>query len=207
LDCLKGNVWSLAYIRPMMKIVFATGNENKVREISKMLDDSIELVGLKDIGCHEDIPETSLTIEGNAIQKAQYVFDKYGYDCFAEDTGLEIFALDMQPGIYTARYAGPEKNPDANMAKALRELKGELNRRARFKTVIAYMKNGKIQTFEGIANGSIAHEKMGDEGFGYDPIFIPENEKRSFAQMSGEEKNQISHRAKAMNNFLTHLNN
>lgn len=189
-----------------MKIVFATGNAHKVSEISKIIDESIQLVGLKDIGCFEDIPETSDTIEGNAIQKAQYVYDKYGFNCFAEDTGLEVKALNMQPGVYTARYAGEAKDPDANMNKLLKELQDKESREARFKTVIAYIKEGEISTFEGIANGNIAEARMGEEGFGYDPVFIPENEERSFAQMSSNEKNKISHRGKAMAKFLNFLN-
>lgn len=189
----------------VMKIVFATANENKVREISKLVGEKIQLKGLKDIGCLEDVPETSDTIEGNAIQKAQYVFDKYGVDCFAEDTGLEIFALDMRPGVYTARYAGEARDPNANMTKVLRELQDEEGREARFKTVIAYIKGGTLHTFEGIVNGNIANEKMGNGGFGYDPIFIPEDGSHTFAQMTDDEKNKISHRARALFKFLNFL--
>lgn len=188
-----------------MKLVFASANENKVREISKLVRDRIQLLGLKDINCLEDIPETSNTIEGNAIQKAQYVFDHYGINCFAEDTGLEIKALDMRPGVYTARYAGEEKDPNANMEKVLKELQFEKGREARFKTVIAYIKDGEVFTFEGIINGNIAHEKIGDGGFGYDPIFIPENQHRSFAQMTDDEKNENSHRGRALAKFLEFL--
>jgi XTP/dITP diphosphohydrolase len=188
-----------------MKLVFATANENKVREISKLVEDRVQLSGLKDIGCTEDVPETSDTIEGNAIQKAQYVFDKYGVDCFAEDTGLEVFSLDMRPGVYTARYAGEAKDPDANMAKILEELQTKDGREARFKTVIAYIKDGELYTFEGIVNGNIANEKMGNGGFGYDPVFIPEEEFRTFAQMTDDEKNKISHRARALFKFLNFL--
>lgn len=188
-----------------MKLVFATANENKVREISQLVGEKIQLGGLKDIGCFEDVPETSDTIEGNAIQKAQYVFDKYGVDCFAEDTGLEIFALDMRPGVYTARYAGEAKDPNANMAKVLDELQDKNGREARFKTVIAYIKNGELHTFEGVVNGTIAKEKRGSGGFGYDPVFMPEDESRTFAQMTDEEKNRISHRARALFKFLNFL--
>lgn len=188
-----------------MKLVFASANENKVREISKLVGNRIQLMGLKDINCLEDIPETSDTIEGNAIQKAQYVFDNYGINCFAEDTGLEIKALDMRPGVYTARYAGEKKDPDANMEKVLNELQHEKGREARFKTVIAYIKDGDLFTFEGIINGDIATEKIGDGGFGYDPIFIPENENRTFAQMSDDEKNENSHRGRALAKFLDFL--
>lgn len=188
-----------------MKLIFASANEHKVREISKLVGDKIDLLGLKDINCLEDIPETSDTIEGNAIQKAQYVFDHYGENCFAEDTGLEIKALDMRPGVYTARYAGSERDPNANMDKVLKELQSESSREARFKTVIAYIKDGEIFTFEGIINGTIAHEKIGTGGFGYDPVFIPENENRSFAQMTDDEKNENSHRGRALAKFLDFL--
>ncbi|MEM9992413.1 MAG: non-canonical purine NTP diphosphatase [Bacteroidota bacterium] len=180
-----------------MKIVFATGNPNKVREINSILGDSVEIIGLKNIGCTEEIPETQATIEGNALQKARYVKEKYGYDCFAEDTGLEIDALNGEPGVYTARYAGPARDADANMDKALRELASKEDRGAQFKTVIALILNGEEHTFEGIARGTIAHQKMGEQGFGYDPIFVPEGFDRSFAQMEANEKNVISHRGKA----------
>ncbi len=211
MDWTKGNVRNLillvnviSYI-VMMELVFATGNKNKTVEIARMLGNRFKLMGLGEIGCFEEIPETTGTIEGNAIQKARYVYEKYGYDCFAEDTGLEIYALDMAPGVHTARYAGEEKNPNANMAKVLEELKGEMDRKARFKTVIAYVRSGNVLTFEGIADGNIALEKQGMEGFGYDPIFIPQNENRSFAEMTMAEKNQISHRAKSFRKFLEYL--
>ncbi len=189
-----------------MKIVFGTSNKNKLREIVSMLPESMDLVGLKDIGCHEEVPETSLTIEGNARQKAQYIYDHYGHDCFAEDTGLEVKSLDMRPGVYTARYAGPQRNPVDNMNKVLEELQEEKGREARFKTVIAYIRRGEMFTFEGIINGQIAHEKLGTDGFGYDPIFIPDGETRSFAQMTKDEKNSMSHRARAFKSFLNFLN-
>ncbi len=188
-----------------MKLVFATGNVNKVREISKQLGGKIELVGLKDIGCLEEIPETTGTIQGNAIQKAQYVYDKYGMDCFAEDTGLEVTALDMEPGVDTAMYAGEERDANANMDKVLVSLQDKEDRTARFRTVIAFVRDGEVRTFEGIVNGNIAMEKTGEKGFGYDPIFRPEEEGRTFAEMTDEEKNQISHRARAMAKFMDFL--
>ncbi len=188
-----------------MKLVFATGNKNKVREISKQLGGKIELVGLKDIGCLEEIPETTGTIQGNAIQKAQYVYDKYGMNCFAEDTGLEITALGMEPGVDTAMYAGEARDADANMAKVLDNLLDEKDRTARFRTVIAFIKDGEVKTFEGIVDGNIAEKKTGEKGFGYDPIFRPEKEERTFAEMTDEEKNQMSHRARAMAKFMDFL--
>ena len=180
-----------------MKIVFATHNPNKVREINAILGDALEIVGLDEIGCTEDIPETQATIQGNALQKARYVKEHFGLDCFAEDTGLEIDALNGEPGVYTARYAGPERSADANMAKALQKLQGKPNRGAQFRTVIALILNGEEHTFEGIARGMIAMEKRGEKGFGYDPIFVPEGYDKTFAELSAEEKNKISHRGKA----------
>lgn len=184
-----------------MKIVFATGNPNKVREINQILDNEIEIIGLKDIGCLEEIPETQPTIEGNALQKARYVYENYQVNCFAEDTGLEIEALNGEPGVRTARYAGEAKDADANMAKALRLLEGESNRAAQFKTVIALILDGKEYTFEGIAKGTITTSKIGDQGFGYDPIFLPDGSELTFAQMDKAQKNAISHRGKATRLF------
>lgn len=189
-----------------MKLIFATHNANKVREIQQILGDNYVFAGLSEIGCQEDIPETSPTIEGNALQKARYVLDNYGYDCFAEDTGIEVEALGGAPGVYTARYAGDEKDDKANIAKVLRELEGNANRRAQFRTVIALVLNGKEYTFEGIAKGSIALEPRGGSGFAYDPVFIPdEADGRTYAEMSSAEKHAISHRAKAVHKFLEFL--
>ncbi len=182
----------------MKRLVMATANPNKIREIQKKLGDAYQFLSLSDIGCTEDVPETQDTIEGNALQKAHYVFNKYGYNCFSEDTGLEIEALDGAPGVITARYAGEDKNPEANMNKALQELKGKTNRKARFKTVIALLLDGKEYLFEGIVHGEITTEKQGNEGFGYDPIFQPEGFDRTYAQMSMDEKNLMSHRALAV---------
>lgn len=187
-------------------IVFATSNVNKVREVSALLDGNIELVSLEDIGCTEEIPETQPTIEGNALQKARYVRDNYKIDCFAEDTGLEITALNGEPGVYSARYAGEDKDSEANMAKVLTKLEGKSDRAAQFKTVVALTLNEKEYTFEGICKGHIATAKSGSKGFGYDPIFIPEGYDVSFAEMSAEEKNRISHRGKAIDKLKDFLN-
>lgn len=182
----------------MQKLVFATNNPNKIREIKKMLGDFYDFLSLKAIDCHEDIPETRDTIEGNALQKAEYVKEHYGWDCFGEDTGLEIEALGGAPGVYTARYAGEAKDPEANMTKVLKELEGETNRRAQFKTVIALIMNGETKSFTGVVKGQIAKDfKRGDYGFGYDPIFIPDGYETSFAQMPPELKHSLSHRGQA----------
>jgi XTP/dITP diphosphohydrolase len=189
-----------------LSIVFATANQNKVREVLELLDDGINIVSLQDIGCEEDIPETQPTIEGNALQKAQYVIENYQTNCFAEDTGLEIEALNGEPGVFSARYAGEQKDSEANMNLVLEKLKGQTNRKAQFKTVIALIIDGKETLFEGIAKGHITEAKSGGKGFGYDPIFIPEGYDISFAEMSAEEKNKISHRGKAVKLLLNHLN-
>lgn len=189
-------------------LVFATRNVNKIREVAALLGDGMNIDGLDDIGCFIDIPETSPTIEGNAIQKAQYIIDNFQLDCFAEDTGLEIEALNGEPGVYTARYAGLPKNNEANMNLALQKLEGQSNRTAQFKTVVALMLDGKTYTFTGIAKGQIAKERLnGPHGFGYDPIFIPDGYDRSFAQMTSAEKNLISHRGKAIRQFQDFLKN
>ena len=189
-----------------MKLVFATGNQNKVKEIQALLPVSIELMGLLDIGCSEDIPETQPTIEGNAAQKAFYVFEKYHHNCFADDTGLEIEALNGRPGVLSARYAGEAKDANANMDKILTELKNETNRTAHFKTVISLVMDGEEVQFEGVVEGTILKEKRGDKGFGYDPIFLPKDSDRSFAEMDVNEKNEISHRALAVKKLVAHLN-
>lgn len=189
-----------------LSILFATANPNKVREVLELLDDGINIVSLKEIGCYEDIPETQPTIEGNALQKARYVIDNYKVDCFAEDTGLEIEALNGEPGVYSARYAGEKRDSEANMALVLKKLEGKTNRKAHFKTVVALSINGEEFTFEGIAKGHIATSKSGMKGFGYDPIFIPEGYDISFAEMSQEEKNKISHRGKAIDKLKSFLN-
>ncbi len=180
-----------------LKLVFATNNANKIREIKNLLPPQIELLSLNDIGCEEDIPETADTIEGNALQKVLYVKQNYGYDCFADDTGLEVEALHGEPGVYSARYAGEAKDNEANMQKLLNNLKGEPNRKARFKTVIALILENNQYTFPGICEGEIITEKKGVQGFGYDPVFQPEGFRQTFAEMSLEEKSKISHRARA----------
>lgn len=189
-----------------ISIVFATGNQNKVKEVNELLDDGIEIASLESIGCDEDIPETQPTIEGNALQKARYVVDNYKVDCFAEDTGLEIEALNGEPGVFSARYAGEQRDSEANMTLVLERLKNQNNRKAHFKTVVALSLNGKEYLFEGIAKGEISTQKSGKKGFGYDPIFIPEGFDKSFAEMSSVEKNAISHRGKAINKLKKFLN-
>jgi XTP/dITP diphosphohydrolase len=189
-----------------MQLVFASNNKNKILEIQNMLPDGIQILSLKDIGCHEEIPETADTIEGNAILKANYVTEKYGYDCFADDTGLEVEALDGKPGVYSARYAGEQCDADDNMNKLLDALSGKANRNAQFKTVIALNLHKKQQLFTGIAKGEITLVKTGNQGFGYDPIFKPEGLSNTFAQLSLEEKAIISHRGKATKKLLEFLN-
>ena len=189
-----------------MKIVFATNNQHKLQEIREILGDQFEILSLADIGCHEDITETGNTLEANAHQKAEYVFDHYHIDCFADDTGLEVDALGGAPGVHSARYAeGTDHNSAANMAKLLRELGDNDNRKARFRTVISLiqMEGGnpvcsREYQFEGVVEGRIDREKHGSEGFGYDPVFIPEGYDKSFAELGEEIKNQISHRARAV---------
>lgn len=189
-----------------MKIVFATNNQNKVIEVQALLPDSIQLLSLKDIECFEEIPETQKTITGNALQKANYIYDNYGYACFADDTGLEVAVLNGEPGIYSARYAGPEKSAENNMNKLLQELLGKKKRSAHFKTVIALVGISGVETFEGICNGVITLEKNGDKGFGYDPIFKPNGYQETFAQMPLDIKNSIGHRGKAVQQLITYLN-
>jgi len=188
-----------------MRLVFATHNQNKLEEIKNMLPEYIELLSLTEIGCHEDIAETADTIDGNAILKAKYVTEKYGYNCFADDTGLEVEALNGEPGVYSARYAGEEKNNDANIEKLLKNLKDKYNRNARFKTVIALSLNNHENLFTGICEGEITKEKKGEKGFGYDPVFLPEGKNKTFAEMNSQEKNEISHRAKAFNQLVSYL--
>lgn len=189
-----------------MKLVFATNNAHKLEEIERMLGEKFELVSLREIGCREDIPETQDTLEGNALEKARYVKEHYGYDCFADDTGLEVEALDNRPGIYSARYAGPAKDAEDNMTKILEEMRGIANRKARFRTVIALLLEGKEYCFEGIVEGEILTERQGTEGFGYDPIFRPDGYVLSFAEMDMEEKNKISHRGRAVEKLVAFLN-
>lgn len=188
-----------------MKLVFATHNKNKFEEVRAMMPSYIELLDLDAIGCVDDIPETAQTIAGNALLKAQYVRERFGYNCFADDTGLEITALNDEPGVYSARYSGPKKNAQANMEKVLENLKGANNRSARFKTVMALCLNGAEETFTGICEGEITQAPSGTAGFGYDPIFRPEGHGRTFAEMSLEEKGRLSHRARALDKLCTYL--
>ena len=187
------------------KIVFATNNKNKVLEIKALLPADFEVLSLEDIGCTEEIPETSETIEGNALQKAHYIKDNYGYDCFADDTGLEVEALSGEPGVYSARYAGEEKNDNANIEKLLENLQNSLNRKARFKTVIALYLDERTHTFTGICEGEILIEKKGSHGFGYDPVFQPLESEKSFAEMDLSEKSKVSHRGKATKKLIEFL--
>lgn len=190
----------------MIKIIFATNNKNKIKEVQKLLPSNIELIGLKDIGCEDDIPETQHTIKGNSIQKVKYINSKYNLDCFADDTGLEISALNGDPGVLSARYAGSEKNSKKNIEKVLKNLNNIKNRNARFKTVIALSYKGEILTFEGVCEGVISNEIQGDGGFGYDPIFKPKGINKTFAELSFDEKNKISHRAIAIKKLIDYFN-
>ena len=190
----------------MIKIIFATNNKNKIKEVQKLLPTNIELIGLKDIGCEDDIPETQHTIKGNSIQKVNYINSKYNLDCFADDTGLEISALNGDPGVLSARYAGSERNSKKNIEKVLKNLNNIKNRNARFKTVIALSYKGEILTFEGVCEGVISNEIQGDGGFGYDPIFKPKGINKTFAELSFDEKNKISHRAIAIKKLIDYFN-
>lgn len=191
----------------MIKLVFATNNQHKINEIRNMLGENFELVSLEDIGCTEEIAETSKTLEGNASQKAHYIYDNYGLNCFADDTGLEVEALGMAPGVYSARYAGSQRNSIDNMNRLLAELDKIKNRKARFRTVISLIINGNEMFFEGIVDGEILHQPIGQLGFGYDPIFRPEGFSTSFAEMDLVLKNSISHRGRAFEKLIHYLKN
>jgi XTP/dITP diphosphohydrolase len=186
-------------------MIFATNNNHKLEEVRDILGDSYQLLSLKDMNCTEDIPETAGTLEGNALLKARYVSQKYGYDCFADDTGLEVYALNNAPGVYSARYAGESKDPAANRRKVLRELEGKDDYSARFRTVIALIIKGKEYLFEGIVEGMLIREERGNGGFGYDSIFIPRGYEQTFAESGAEIKNKISHRAEAVNQLKCFL--
>ena len=188
-----------------MKLVFATHNSNKAKEIQSLLPDDFQILTLTEINCIAEIPETSETLEGNSLLKAQFVSDNYNLNCFADDTGLEIVALNGRPGVYSARYAGEEKNAEANMNLVVSELENESNRKAQFRTVITLILNEKTVLFEGVVKGEISTEKRGTDGFGYDPIFIPEGQSKTFAEMTLEEKNQQSHRARAFEKLIVFL--
>ena len=188
-----------------MKLVFATNNLNKLKEVQSLVPESIQLLSLKDIDCNEDIPETQNSIEGNAIQKAEHVKNNYGYDCFADDTGLEVNALNGEPGVDSAHFAGPQRNADDNMDKLLLNLEDKTDRSAQFKTVIALHIDGQLHTFTGICKGEITTKKHGDQGFGYDPVFKAEGYAQTFAQISLKEKNKIGHRGKAVKQLISFL--
>lgn len=187
------------------KMVVATNNAHKLKEIAAILGQEIELLSLKDIQCYADIPETADTLEGNARQKAMYIYENYGMDCFADDTGLEVESLGGAPGVFSARYAGDGHDSEANMQKLLKELAGKENRKAQFRTVICLIRNGKEHLFEGIVKGEIIQEKRGGAGFGYDPIFVPEGYDLTFAELGDDVKNTISHRARAVEKLCQFL--
>ncbi len=188
-----------------MKLIFSSNNKHKIREIQQLLGNTYQIVSLESIGCFEEMPETQDTIEGNASQKSFYVFNKYGVNCFSDDTGLEVEALNNQPGVYSARYAGNQKNNADNIQKVLNEMKGLTNRNARFKTIISLVIDGVEKQFEGIVDGVILSSLKGDKGFGYDSIFQPNEYSLSFAEMDIEEKNKISHRGIAVNKLVEYL--
>jgi XTP/dITP diphosphohydrolase len=188
-----------------MELVFATNNKNKVKEVAALLEDKFKLYTLAEINCYDEIEETENTIEGNAVLKAEYVRKKFNYDCFADDTGLEIETLGGRPGVFSARYAGEACSAAENMKKVLQEMKGISNRKARFRTVIALKMGEDTYMFEGVVNGTITQEHQGKEGFGYDPIFLPENNNLTFAEMPLADKNAISHRGKAVQQLVSFL--
>lgn len=187
------------------KLVFATNNQHKLEEVSQILGNKIEVLSLADIHCDVDIPETADTLEGNALLKAEYIHKNYGLDAFADDTGLEIEALNNEPGVYSARYAGEDKSAQANILKVLEKLEGIENRKAQFRTVIALIMDGQTYIFEGIIKGTIIKEKRGEAGFGYDPIFVPDGYDKTFAELGNDVKNEISHRALAVNKLCEFL--
>jgi len=189
----------------MRKLVFATNNDHKLRELKQILPSEFELVSLNDIGCKDDIPETGTTLEINAAQKSFYIWNKFGINCFADDTGLEVEALGNEPGVYSARYAGEGRNASDNMLKVLENMKNETNRKARFRCVVSLIIDGKEKQFEGVVDGKIMTEKHGEAGFGYDPIFVPNGYLQSFAEMSADDKNKISHRGRAIMKLVEYL--
>ena len=188
-----------------MKLVFATNNEHKLQEVRDIIGSGVEILSLSDINCNDDIPETADTLDGNALIKARYIYEKYNVNCFADDTGLEVDALDGAPGVYSARYAGDAHDSEANMKKLLENLTGKNNRDAQFRTVIALIIDGEEKLFNGIVKGKITEEKRGNSGFGYDPIFVPEGYSKSFAQMDSSTKNSISHRYRATKQLSDYL--
>lgn len=191
----------------MTEICFATNNKNKIAEVSQMLEGKHKLLSLEDIGCHEELPEEQDTLEGNSRQKAMYVWENYQTNCFADDTGLEVAALNGAPGVYSARYAGPQRNNDDNIKLLLQNLAGKPDRSAQFRTYITLILDGQEHQFEGVVTGHITEAWKGDKGFGYDPVFIPDGFSKTFAEMTSEEKNAISHRGKAMQKLIGFLKN
>ena len=189
----------------MKRICFATNNKHKIAEVSQMLEGKYELVSLEEIGCHEELPEEQDTMEGNSRQKAEYVWQKYNISCFADDSGLEVETLNGAPGVYSARYAGPQRSDSDNINLLLKNLEGQTNRRARFKTSITLILNGQEHQFEGTVNGTITKEWKGNKGFGYDPVFLPDGYEQTFAEMTGEQKNAISHRGHAVRKLVEFL--
>lgn len=188
-----------------MKICFATNNKKKIEEVKAALGEKFTVVSLAEIGCHEELPETGDTLDHNAFEKARYVFEKYGVDCFADDTGLEVETLDGAPGVYSGRYAGEPRSDERNIALLLKNLEGQSDRKARFRTVIALIQGGKEYAFEGVAEGEILEQQIGQGGFGYDPVFRPDGYAKTFAELSLEEKNRISHRGKAVQALVNFL--
>jgi XTP/dITP diphosphohydrolase len=205
IDIFHLNAHIFLHLPQKMKLVFATNNKHKLAELQAILGNHFQLLSLTDIGCNEEIPEEQPTLEGNARQKALYVFEKYNYSCFADDTGLEIEALNGAPGVYSARYAGEDKDSGANMDKVLAEMAKIKNRNARFRTVISFVSNGNEKQFEGVVEGKIQTEKRGNSGFGYDPIFQPDGFDLTFAEMKLEDKNKISHRGRAVAKLVAYL--
>jgi XTP/dITP diphosphohydrolase len=188
-----------------MKLIFASNNKNKIKEIQSLVPNTIQILSLEDIGCFDEIPETANTIEGNSVLKANYITEKYGFNCFADDSGLEVDALNGEPGVFSARYAGEPKNDEKNIEKVLIKLLHKTNRKANFKTVICLNLNDEQHLFTGIINGKIIKEKIGSNGFGYDPIFVPDGYSLTFAELSMEEKSEISHRGIAMKQLIKFL--
>lgn len=188
-----------------MKLCFATNNTHKIEEVREMLGDNFDLLSLQDIGCKTELPENQDTLEGNSLEKAQYVWEQYQINCFADDTGLEVEALQGEPGVYSARYAGPQRNSEDNISLLLHKLQSKTNRTARFRTSITLILQGNIHQFEGIVQGKITESRLGDKGFGYDPVFMPDGYNRTFAQMNIAEKNSIDHRGKAVQAMVDFL--
>ena len=189
----------------MKKICFATNNPHKLREIRQILENDVEIISLQELGCHDEIPETQATLEGNSLEKAQYLFDRYHIPVFADDTGLEVTALGGEPGVFSARYAGPQRSATDNIKKLLTALESKKDRTAQFRTVITYLDENLMKQFEGVVEGEITDKLLGDEGFGYDPVFIPSGSDRTFAEMGPIEKNQWSHRGKAIKKLVEFL--